>query len=108
MRSLRDKADSTVQNWLLQPAKQRKCRTIIVLAAAIFALSVVWISFRFMVVYNDGSMISPSHQTPTIILDPGKSLIPEKIWQIMFKDDDCDPEDLRETKTWLARNMNYD
>ncbi|CAG9946047.1 unnamed protein product [Clonostachys rosea f. rosea IK726] len=39
---------------------------------------------------------------------PGNSLIPQKIWQIMVNNDNPDPEILRDTKSWLARNIDYE
>lgn len=107
MRSMRDKTDSAMQSWLFQPAKTRKCRVFLLLLATFLVSSAIWTYYSLMVVYDERPTFESSDGAPPIILDPGKSLIPEKIWQIIFKDDDCDPEDLRETKSWLARNMNY-
>ena len=107
MRSLRDKADSVMQSWLFQPTKQRRFRIFGLVLAAFLVSSAIWTYFNLMVVYDEGPFFGSSKNAPSVIIDPGKSLIPEKIWQIIFKDEDCDPEDLRETKSWLAKNINY-
>ena len=107
MRSPLVKVDSVVQTWLLKPSKQRRFRLFLSLAVVFFSFSALWTYYSLMWVYDDKSILQTSGDSATAVTDPGKSLIPEKVWQIIFKDDDCDPEDLRETKTWLAKNINH-
>lgn len=76
------------------------------LVATFLISSAVWTYYNLLGEYSGTPIFGWSEKEPDVIIDPGKSLIPEKIWQIIFKDEDCDPEDLRETKTWLAKNIN--
>lgn len=107
VRALRDKADHVMQVWLLQPYKQRKFRFLGLVLMIFLLFSAMWTFFSLMVVPDNNSYFATTTKKPAVIIDPGKSLIPEKIWQIFFEDEDCDPENLRETKSWLARNINY-
>lgn len=110
LRSLREKTESTFRASLLQPIKQRRLRTWALVVVTFFLVSATWTYYSLML--SDGPIVSSfkSPNAPKVTgteADSETSLIPKKIWQIIFKDDNCDPEDLRETKSWLAKNMNY-
>jgi hypothetical protein len=102
---LRASADY-IPSWMAKPAKPRNCRIIGLLVATFLISSAVWTYYNLLGECSGTPIFGSSEKEPDVIIDPGKSLIPEKIWQIIFKDEDCDPEDLRETKTWLAKNIN--
>ena len=67
-------------------------------------------------VTGSGATTAPATTPPPpkgdVVYELTKSLIPPKIWQVMLpkKDEelyDVNPENLRETNTWLAKNVDY-
>jgi mannosyltransferase OCH1-like enzyme len=109
---------------LVWPLRQRWFRTYAFVVATSFILLVVW-TYHDLMPVNFERLHSPEvpvtydnlASTPKLGevvsgeeegVVPGNSLIPQKIWQIMVNNDNPDPEILRDTKSWLARNIDYE
>ena len=96
---------------LLHPLRQPWLRVPVIIFIIFLLATWLWIYngllhetlLRLSSIKGHGS--NPSSKAIAVDLD--KSPIPQKIWQIIFKDDNCDPEDLREVKSWLANGMYY-
>jgi hypothetical protein len=106
---------------------RRRHRFIALFALAFFLVSALWTYHNLAIVEDDwaarlrvnfpGTAAPPSSSSPPAGsartgLGAVARLIPQKIWQIMLPREDVemwnvDPEQLRETTSWLAKNIDY-